>query len=79
MVPLTVLRSLSVAVVIGASSWMVSTAVDPHGRIACLALVAGLSVIGGLGYLVGVRLMGANITLNPRGWLGNPTIESARR
>lgn len=78
MVPLTVLRSLAVAVVVGASVWLVSEAIDPRGRVACLALVGGLSLIGVGAYALGVRLLGANITLNPRGWVGSPTIESAR-
>lgn len=79
MVPLTVVRSLLMSVAIGVATWLISGAIDPHGRIACFLVVGGLSIIGGAAYIVGVRLLGAHITLNPRGWVGNPTIESAHR
>ena len=78
MVPVTVLRSLGVAAAVGVSIWLVSEAIDPRGRVACLVSVGGLSLIGVGAYALGVRLLGANITLNPRGWVGSPTIESAR-
>ena len=78
MVPFTVLRSLGVALVVGVATWSLAEAIDPQGRSASIALVAGLAVSGGVAYLVGVRLLGANISLNPRGWRGNPTIEPAR-
>ena len=78
MVPVTVLRSLVVAVAVGVAAWLISDSIDPRGRIGSLLLVAGLSILGGGAYIVGVRLLGSSITLNPRGWIGNPTIESAR-
>lgn len=78
MVPFTVLRSLGVALVVGVATWLLAEAIDPQGRSASIALVAGLAVSGGVAYLGGVRLLGANISLNPRGWRGNPTIEPAR-
>lgn len=64
--PGTVVRSLAVAVVVGLGVWATARTLDPAGRVASLVVVAALAVVGGAGYLAGIRLLGARVRLRPR-------------
>jgi putative peptidoglycan lipid II flippase len=65
-VPLSVLRSLVVAAVVGLGVWWAARGLDPAGRIACVAVVVVLAAVGGGIYLVGIRLLGARVNLRPQ-------------
>lgn len=78
MVPITIIRSLSVAAIVGVLTWLLAAAIDTQGRLGSMALVSGLAFLGSLAYLFGVRLLGAKVSLNPRDWSRSPTLEPAR-
>jgi putative peptidoglycan lipid II flippase len=65
-VPLSALRSLVVAAIVGVGVWLVAGALDPVGRLACVVVVVVLAAIGGAIYLLGIRLLGAEVDLRPR-------------
>ena len=65
-VPVSVLRSLTVAAAVGLGVWWAARGLDPAGRIACVAVVVVLAAVGGGIYLVGIRLLGAQVNLRPQ-------------
>lgn len=65
-IPLSVLRSVVVATIVGFGVWFASQALDPSGRVASAVVVVVLAAVGGGVYLVGLRVLGASVRVRPR-------------
>jgi putative peptidoglycan lipid II flippase len=71
-VPRSLGRSVLVTVPIALLAWLAFEAIDPSGRVATLGLLVGVTLVGGLAYLLGLRALGGVPSLHP-----SPPIASA--
>jgi putative peptidoglycan lipid II flippase len=58
-VPAALPRALAPAAVLGAAAWWVAETVAPRGRVATLALLAAIAVVGAALYVGAIRALGA--------------------
>ncbi len=59
LLPASLAKSVLIAAPLGVLAWWVERSIAPSGRIATIAVLAGLTVVGGAVYLGGIRLTGA--------------------
>ena len=64
-VPRSLGRSLVVAVPLALAAWGLFQVVDPSGRVATLLMLVGVTLIGGLAYVLGLRALGGVPSLHP--------------
>jgi putative peptidoglycan lipid II flippase len=64
-IPPSLGRAIVVAVPVAAAAWGTFQVVDPSGRIVTLLLLIGVTLVGGLLYVVGLRALGGVPTLHP--------------
>jgi hypothetical protein len=58
LIPTALLRSTLVAAPIGLAAWVTLRAIDPAGRFGHLAVLVGVTAVGGAVYLIGLRALG---------------------
>jgi putative peptidoglycan lipid II flippase len=60
-VPRALPRAVALSVVIGGSGWWVASILDPSGRVANAVMCTGIVAVGGVLYVLGVRVTGGRM------------------
>jgi putative peptidoglycan lipid II flippase len=60
-VPRALPRAVALSVVIGGAAWWVASVLDPSGRVANAVMCVGIVAVGGVLYLLGVRVTGGRM------------------